>query len=186
MSNCKKCGTGLDRYAQFCSNCGAPSETIPPCVYHPEEEPIGRCAEKRCRAGFCSACEVVITNHGSDCLDCGARFARRKLRTGYIIGGTGIACGLVGWFAPGPGEPFLLALIMPVLMGYIFWSTYYGWHYGGKFWARLFDSIERFFGGSEIAEWVLPWFFLWLRLLAAFWIGILGGGIIQNRNYRNC
>jgi hypothetical protein len=66
----------------------------------------------------------------------------------------------------------------PFIYAYIFWGTFFGWHFGGKLWARL---------GDISANW--PWWwgfiFLSLKITVSLMIGCFGGGIIQFLTYKN-
>jgi len=134
-----------------------------------------------CGKAFCDTCDVPITHHGHICLDCGAIFARKKLRVAYwaaaigVLPGIGLAGGAIA-----SGSWYLAPLALCVY-AYAFPAIYFGWHYGGKIWEKLFRFTDSFHG---TAGFIAAMVALSMRLAAAFYIGIFGGGIVQFRRYR--
>jgi hypothetical protein len=59
--------------------------------------------------------------------------------------------------------------------------VYFGWHYGGRIWERLFRFADHFDGAAGFAA---AAFALSIRITAALYLGALGGGIVQFRRYR--
>jgi len=131
------------------------------CKYHPSLNKIGNCVD--CGADYCKECEVPITRHGNICLDCGVKFAWKKILISIAFAITGLIMGLN---ASGPGEGITFA--------YIMWAGFFGYHYGG-FWKKIGD----FFGDSVAAGVIL----LAVRMIVSLFLGALGGGIIQFISY---
>lgn len=138
-----------------------------PCKYHPNALVEGRC---ECKKEFCSDCANLFIEGEKGkyylCLDCAASIARKKITQSYIAAGIGFVSGIflireVGFFAP-------------VLYAYVFWGTFFGWHYGGRIWSKL-AKIDFDLSGIIV---------LALRIVVSIVVGTLGGGISQFLSYR--
>nr|MBC8228449.1 hypothetical protein [bacterium] len=136
------------------------------CKYHPNAAIAGKCVE--CGNEFCRECGVQFT-HGTKCLDCAAEYANKKIGQSYIAAGIGFVFGLIGVSQGG------WMILAPILMAYVFFSTFWGWQYGGRLWpwlARLTDKIE-----GEDWQNVAIFFLLTIRFAFSYLVGIFGGGI---------
>lgn len=194
MVHCAKCGASISAAARFCPKCGQAvgslkatqqpvtrlsSSGAAACRYHPQAAVAGVCVD--CGNAFCDECAVPIVRHGMICLDCGAVFARKRLRQAYWAAGIGVpfSIGLTAsviavgdWWA----APFTL-----VAYSYVFPAVFFGWHYGGRVWVWLFKFTDYFHG---MAGFIAALIALAIRLTAAIYIGIFGGGIVQFLRYR--
>lgn len=150
-----------------------------PCRYHKSAVVAGRC--KDCLSEFCQDCAIEIIRHGTVCLDWGTRFARKKLRQAYWAAGIGLAFGIVISAMAISERQWLMALWPPIVYPCFFPAVFFGFHYGGKIWARLAVFAERFEGmaGMIAAICVLA-----VRLTIAIYAGVFGGGIVQFLRYR--
>ena len=138
------------------------------CKYHPEAGVAGGC---KCGNKVCSECaSVAVFGEGKNkfhlCLDCAAKFARKRLLQSYVAAAIGFILGL-----------FMskdLGFHAPVLLAYMFWGTFFGWFYGQRIWTMLckIESEAVFFG-------LLPF-----RITFAMLVGMFGGGIAQFLLYR--
>lgn len=139
-----------------------------PCKYHPSSSVQDVC---KCGKEFCSECATPFLGIGGKgisylCMDCAADFARKKITHSYIAAAIGVVMGIllikkIGFFAP-------------ILYAYLFWGTFFGWHYGGRIWEKL----------GKIEAWWWGFILLGLRLTFSVFVGIFGGGITQFLIYR--
>lgn len=203
MPFCAKCGLPLPEESRFCNRCGTqssdsslagrkidkmvPVSARPPqttgavsdCRYHCGAAVVGSCVD--CENGFCQDCAVEIVRHGTVCLDCGARFARRKLIQAYIAAGLGLVTGLVIASQAASENNWAFAITAPIIYMYLFPAVFFGWHYGGKIWKAL-DPVSDHFSG--VVGLGITFFVLSVRLFVAVFLGAFGGGIMQYLNYR--
>lgn len=135
------------------------------CKYHPTATIAGNCAE--CKSEFCQECGVPF-NYGTLCLDCAAKYAKKKIIHSYIAIGLGF---VVGFFLI---REFLIA---PIVYAYIFFGTFWGWHYGGRVWPWLGRLSDKLSEGP--VSMFLAIFLFTIRLSFAAIVGCLGGGIVQ-------
>lgn len=107
------------------------------------------------------------------CLDCAAKFANKKIVQSYIAAAIGVALGI--WMLieqrPQHGGDVFAAIFTP----YLFWGTFFGWHYGGRLWPSL---------GKLSEHWIFGIILFSLRLTFATIVGTLGGGIAQFLTYK--
>src|SRR5258708_15509070 len=198
MTVCGQCGDSASIGSRFCNKCGneltgprvgkltGPAPMKVPmaqdgdsCRYHPEATVVGRGVD--CQSGFCGECAVEIVRHGSVCLDCGVRFARKKVIQAYIAAALGFLVGLLIASQAASQKDWLLAITAPAIYAYFFPATFFGWHYGGKIW-KVLSSVSDHFSG--VAGLGVAIFVLTLRLIAAVFLRVFGGGIMQYLNYR--
>jgi len=97
------------------------------CVYHIKAPIVDHCSE--CGKGYCAECQVEVKHHGNLCLDCGAKFAQKKINQSYVAIGVGVVLGLMMISQEGGG---LAAVIAPYMSFSIFW----GWHSAQKLWRK--------------------------------------------------
>lgn len=188
MGFCGRCGSPIPEAARFCAGCGAPVSITGPavtvslarCRYHSSAPVVANCAD--CHTGFCADCAIEIVRHGTVCLDCGSRFAKKKLIQAYIAAGLGLAAGILIAFAAASGHNWGFALVAPLVYTYLFAAVFFGWHYGGKIWKHLASAVDRMTGAAGLAGSVL---LLSLRFTVAIMLGVFGGGIVQYLRYRN-
>ncbi len=150
------------------------------CRHHPTATAIGECVD--CHEGFCEECAVEILRHGTVCLDCGSRFAQKKLSQAYIAAGLGLVAGIAIAYMAASEKQWAFAVAAPFIYPYMFAAVFFGWHYGGKIWTRLVKFIDHMTGMTGFVASIL---LLSLRLTAALILGIFGGGIVQYRRYRD-
>lgn len=137
-----------------------------PCKYHINAPTQGVC---KCGKEFCSDCANLFIEGKNKiylCLDCAAGFAKKRITQSYIAAAIGFGFGIflvkeIGFFAP-------------VIYGYLFWGTFFGWHYGGRIWPML-AKIDFAFWGLILLS---------LRLTFSIIVGVFGGGIAQFLLYR--
>lgn len=148
-----------------------------PCKYHPTAPVQGVC---ECKKEFCSECaNLFIGPKGKFylCSDCAIAFAKRKITQSYVAAAIGLIIGI--YFISSVKEFGLISRIFIgiVIYPYLFWGTFFGWHFGNKFWVKL---------GEISTNW--PWWwgpiFLSLKAVVSMWIGCLGGGIVQFLSYK--
>jgi hypothetical protein len=124
---------------------------------------------------------VEIVRRGTVCLDCGAQFARKKLRQAYVATGLGLLAGFGIASAEASEHNWGLAIAAPFIYTYAVPATFFGWHYGWRIWKGLASFAEHFSGiGGLMVAIVL----LTFRLMIAGVLGVCGGGIAQYLNYR--
>ncbi len=149
-----------------------------PCQYHPNAPVEGIC---ECKKEFCSECaNLFIGSKGKFylCSDCAVAFAKRRIMQSYVVAVIGLIIGI--YFISSTKEFGLMLRIFTglVIYPYLFWATFFGWHFGSRVWGKL----------SEIsANW--PWWwgfiFLFLKIFTSAVIGCLCGGIAQFLMYKN-
>jgi len=134
-----------------------------------------------CHKAFCQDCAIEITRHGTVCLDCGARFAQKKLIQAYVAMGIGLVAGLFIASSAASTNNWGFAVAAPVIYTYLFGAIFFGWHYGGKIWTGLASFVDRLTGTAGFVGVIL---LLSVRLWVAVLLGVFGGGIVQFLNYR--
>ncbi|MCL4708692.1 hypothetical protein KJ068_26330 [bacterium] len=135
------------------------------CIYHSNAPIVGHCSD--CGAGYCAECQVEVKHHGSLCLDCGAKFAQKKINQSYVAIGAGIILGLMMLSKGG----VLAVIIAPYMTFSIFW----GWHSAQKLWQKA-GSL----GSGSLASSV---FTLSMRVMYAMIVGTAGGAIVQFKRH---
>jgi len=198
MAYCTGCGAAIADAARFCPKCGKQfndSSTTKPavvltspqplrssglgtCRYHPQAGAAGTCVD--CHNGFCQECAVPIVRHGTICLDCGAKFAQKKLIQAYIAVGLGFVAGIM-IASSATTESWAFRILAPVIYAYFFPAVFFGWHYGGKIWKGLATMADGFSGTAGL---VASIFLISFRLMVAAVLGVCGGGIMQYLSYR--
>lgn len=200
MQFCSHCGGSVQDATRFCPKCGKPVASIgagpragtsaspPPskvvsslaaCRYHPQAGFAGNCVD--CHSSFCQECAVEIVRHGTVCLDCGTRFARKKLTQAYVAVGLGVFAGLAMASSLASEGNWAFAIGAPIIYGYLFGAIFFGWHYGGRIWTGLASMVDRARGSGALVGGIL---LLSFRLMVAMTIGVFGGGIVQYLRYR--
>jgi hypothetical protein len=140
---------------------------------------VGNCID--CGKAFCVDCAVEIVRHGSVCLECGARFAHKKLVQAYVAAGLGFVIGLMIASQSASRNDWGFAIAAPFIYTYLFAAVFFGWHYGGKIWTTLSSISDHFSGlGGFVATIVV----LSIRFWLAVFLGAFGGGITQYLRYR--
>jgi len=138
-----------------------------PCKYHVDSKVEGVC---ECGGEFCSECANPFTGGEKGryylCIDCAAIIAKKMITRSYIAATIGFVSGFtlikeMSFFAP-------------VIYAYMFWGTFFGWHYGGRIWSKL-AKIHFDFSGIIL---------LALRITVSVFVGIFGGGISQFLLYK--
>jgi|GEM_PF-2244369 len=105
------------------------------------------------------------------CLDCAAKFANKKIVQSYIAAAIGVVLGIWMITEQKQSGDILAAIFTP----YVFWGTFFGWHYGGRLWPTL---------GKLSEHWIFGIVLFSLRLTFAMIVGTLGGGVSQFLTYR--
>jgi hypothetical protein len=149
------------------------------CRYHPQAGVVGNCLD--CHSSFCAECAIEIVRHGTVCLDCGTRFARKKLIQAYVAIGLGVLAGFAMASDAASSGGWGFAILAPFIYGYLFGAIFFGWHYGGRIWSSLGSMVSNSSGNAGFVGAIL---LLSLRLMVAMTVGVFGGGIVQFLRYR--
>jgi hypothetical protein len=153
--------------------------SVAACRYHPQAGYAGNCVD--CHSGFCQECAIEIVRHGTVCLDCGTRFARKKLIQAYVAIGLGVLAGFAMASDAASSGAWGFAILAPFIYGYLFGAIFFGWHYGGRIWSSLGSMVSNSSGNAGFVGAIL---LLSLRLMVAMTVGVFGGGIVQFLRYR--
>jgi hypothetical protein len=107
------------------------------------------------------------------CLDCAVKFANKKIVQSYIAAAIGVALGI--WMIIEQRQHHSQDVFAAILTPYLFWATFFGWHYGGRLWPSL---------GKLSDHWIFGIILFSFRLTFAMIVGMFGGGIAQFLTYR--
>ena len=105
------------------------------------------------------------------CLDCAAKFANKKIVQSYIAAAIGVVLGIWMITEQRQSGDIFAAILTP----YLFWATFFGWHFGGRFWPTL---------GKLSDHWIFGIVLFSFRLTFAMIVGMFGGGIAQFLTYK--
>lgn len=144
-----------------------------PCKYHPALPVKGQCS--KCGVDYCEFCDFEVVKgkeHLHLCLDCAKSFAVNRLITSVIFAIVGFIYGIA------LGKNLLSGLFY----AYSLWGIYFGYahqFWGGDFWQKLINKAK------SSKSWGLVFLLILLsfRIIASWFIGCFGDGIIQTKQY---
>lgn len=159
------------------------------CRYHPERYDIGACA--KCGHGYCGSCAVPYgkTHEDTQCADCGAETAKKRLRIVHIATVAGFGLGVLmsfgaisdltsAPFALGSVWSVLYAGVLPFIVGYVLPCWYLGFFIQCSLCVKLAQAGENAEGWQALAYSIGAFA---LRLTVSLYGGIFGFGIVQYR-----